>query len=241
MGSDGALVDAIAFENLPDARDASQVAAAYADAGADELHLEFVALERLKSVAVVRIVTGGVAIPTSVRAEFRTIEAAGTLLEAGAARVTIGGEALLDPNFITAVARAFGSAAVLVEVVAGSEEEGWRVRGADGEETEWDAVTWARVAEAQGGGGLIIRSAGRTRAAPFDLDLIQAVRSQVAVPVLAAGEAGSLEDVFDALMTGDADGVLIGSLLHSGHRSVGEVKRFLAEHGLPVRPVGGER
>ena len=41
--------------------------------------------------------------------------------------------------------------------------------------------------------------------------------------------------LFDAAMIGDADAVLVSSLLHSGNATVIGVKGYLAEHGLSVR------
>ena len=174
-----------------------------------------------------------ISIPVLVAAEFSNAQSLAGLVDAGASRVVVGAPALRDPNFITSLARTFGSGGVVVSIRSLSQDEGWRVAaGPDGAPTEWDAVTWARVVEAQGGGELLVSSSTPPQEGPFDLDLLRAVSSEVDIPVLAAGEAEVVEDLFDALMIGGAEGVLVGSLLHSGRATVGAVKSFLVEHGL---------
>ena len=68
--------------------------------------------------------------------------------------------------------------------------------------------------------------------APFDLSLLESVRPAFLRPLVAAGEAREVGDLFDALMTGGADGVLVGVLLHSGRTTVGEIRSYLADRGL---------
>ena len=107
--------------------------------------------------------------------------------------------------------------------------------GAADDLTEWDPETWARVVEAQGGGELIVGSAvPGAFGEPLDLELLSAVTSAVGVPVVAKGEGVGVEDLFDALMIGGAEGVLVGDALHSARYSVRDIKKYLSQHGLPV-------
>jgi len=55
------------------------------------------------------------------------------------------------------------------------------------------------------------------------------------VPVVASGGAGSLEHMAEVLLEGRADAVLAASIFHFGTYTVGDVKRFLAGKGIPVR------
>ena len=68
----------------------------------------------------------------------------------------------------------------------------------------------------------------------FDLALIEAVRREVTVPVIASGGAGRLEHFAPAVDAG-ADAVLAASVFHFGTLRIGEVKDALAAAGLPVR------
>lgn len=212
------------------------MAAAYAEAGADELFVAGRATRTDELVALAARVARAGTMPVAMGAELSTLEDVGRLLEAGVARVFVGGQALRDPDFVRALARTFGSASVGVAIDAEREGDHWRVRGCpDGEATEWEAVTWARVMETQGCGELVVSSPAWPAGEAFDLELLGAVAAAVSIPVLAAGEARCAEDVFDALMIGDADGVVVGSLLHSGRCSIRSIKQYLAERGLPVR------
>jgi len=63
------------------------------------------------------------------------------------------------------------------------------------------------------------------------------VSEAVGVPVVASGGAGSLAHMAEVLEAGRADAVLAASIFHFGQHTVGEVKDYLAEQGIPVRPV----
>jgi imidazole glycerol-phosphate synthase subunit HisF len=69
----------------------------------------------------------------------------------------------------------------------------------------------------------------------YDIDLTAAVSSTVGIPVIASGGAGNLQHLLDVLTQGKADAVLAASIFHFGEYTVGEAKRFLAAHGVPVR------
>ena len=65
--------------------------------------------------------------------------------------------------------------------------------------------------------------------------MLAAVSAAVAIPVIASGGAGTLEHFYDALTAGGADAALAASLFHYRELSVGQVKAYLAERGVPVR------
>lgn len=213
------------------------MAVAYAEAGADEII--FVAratpLEPLCELA--QRVAPALTIPLAFWTDLTTTPEVGDLLAAGAARVAIQKAALDDPDLITKLAREFGSEAIAVAITAGGADEDWRVYdGPGGAACEWDALTWAKVVEAQSGGAIVIESpGGGPHGEPYDLELLRSLSANVARPVMAVGDAKSVEDVFDALMIGDAESVLLGSLLHTGGATVMEVKDYLSERGLSVR------
>jgi cyclase len=69
----------------------------------------------------------------------------------------------------------------------------------------------------------------------YDMDLVRSVSEAVSIPVIASGGAGTLEHMADVLQNAGADAVLAASIFHFGDYTVGDVKRFLAERGVPVR------
>jgi len=69
----------------------------------------------------------------------------------------------------------------------------------------------------------------------YDLELMADVSKAVTVPVIASGGAGNPSHLYDALTVGGADAVLAASIFHYGTYTVRDVKRYLADRGLPIR------
>jgi cyclase len=210
---------------------------AYAAAGADELIVTYEDGPPAVVLPLLEALCESLPVPLSLEAEVATTGEFADLLGAGVSRISLQVAALRDPDLLARLAREFGSEQLAVAITARREQDVLRVsEGLDGEPGEWDPVTWARVAEAQGAGELIVRSPdGGRHGEPFDLESLEAVTSAVRLPVVAAAEAGQVEDLFDALMIGGADAVAIATPLHSGLLTIRDIKLYIAEHGLPVR------
>jgi cyclase len=98
-----------------------------------------------------------------------------------------------------------------------------------------DAVEWAARGAELGVGEILLNSmdADGTKAG-FDIELIEAVRAVVQVPIIASGGAGELTHFAPAVQVG-ADAVLAASVFHFGQLRIGEVKDALRAAGWPVR------
>ncbi len=97
-------------------------------------------------------------------------------------------------------------------------------------------MEWARRGVELGAGEILLTSmdADGTQEG-FDLELTARVSEAVPVPVIASGEAGRLEHLAEVLTAGRADAALAASIFHYGKLTVGEVKSYLVERGVPVR------
>ena len=103
-----------------------------------------------------------------------------------------------------------------------------------------DAVDWAGRAVEMGAGELLLTSWDQDgRRSGYDLELTRAVSGTVTVPVIASGGAGTLEHLYQALVTGLADAVLAASIFHYRTYSIGEAKEYLAGKGVAVRRIAG--
>ena len=142
------------------------------------------------------------------------------------------------PDLIRAGAEKFGSQCIVVSIDAKKvAPDRWEVFSHGGRKpTGLEAVDWAQRAVTLGAGELVLNSidADGTKAG-FDLVITRRISEAVSVPVVASGGAGALEHMAKVLLEGKADAVLAASIFHFGEYSVGDVKRFLAAQGIPVR------
>jgi cyclase len=160
------------------------------------------------------------------------------MLRAGADKISINSAALANPDLIRAGAVKFGSQCIVVSIDAKRiAPDQWGVFSHGGRKPAGlDAVEWARRAVALGAGEIVLNSidADGTKAG-FDLVITRRISEAVGVPVVASGGAGKLEHMAEVLLDGKADAVLAASIFHFGTYTVGDVKRFLASRGIPVR------
>lgn len=162
----------------------------------------------------------------------------GTMLLAGADKVSINSSALADPGLIQRGSAKYGSQCIVVSIDCKRVGEGrWEVFSAGGRKaTGWDAIAWAVRAVELGAGEIVLNSidADGTRSG-FDVEVTRRVSEAVSVPVVASGGAGKLEHFAEVLKEGKADAVLAASLFHYGTLTIRQVKEHLSQEGLPVR------
>ena len=239
---DGRVVKGVRFVDLRDAGDPAQAAAAYDAAGADELvFLDITAsLERRKiMLEVVRRTAERAFMPLTVGGGIASFEDIRALLLAGADKVSVNTAAVKDPDLIREAAERFGSQCIVLAIDAKARPGGgWEVFVHGGRTpTGLEAVDWARRGAALGAGEILLTSMDRDGTKDgYDLALTAAVAGAVPVPVIASGGAGRAEHLYAALTEGGADAALAASIFHFGELSIPQVKAYLRERGVPVRP-----
>ena len=238
---DGRVVKGIKFLNLRDAGNAADVAAAYSEAGADEVvFLDITASSdnRTTQLEWVRQVADRLFIPFTVGGGIRTVEDFKVILREGADKVSVNSAAIMNPRLVADAADKFGSQCVVVAIDAKSRKGGgWNVFKNGGRvDVGLDAVEWAREAERLGAGEILLTSMdGDGTKDGYDLELTKAVSDAVDIPVIASGGAGRLEDFYEALALAGADAVLAASLFHYKELEIWQEKEFLRERGISVR------
>mgnify|MGYP002797173967 FL=1 len=240
--NDGRVVKGVNFVNLQDAGDPVEIAKAYDKAGADEVvFLDITASSdnRKTVVDMVRAVAAKVFIPFTVGGGIRTVDDFKILLREGADKISVNSSAINRPELITEAAEKFGSQCVVVAIDAKRRPDGsgWNIYKNGGRiEVGIDAVEWAKKAERLGAGEILLTSmdCDGTKAG-YDIELTRAIAKSVSIPVIASGGAGTLEHFYDALTEGKADAVLAASLFHYKELEIKEVKKYLADRGIPVR------
>jgi cyclase len=238
----GRVVKGVKFQNLRDAGDPVELAAAYDAAGADELtFLDVTASSdgRETMYDVVRRTAESVFIPLTVGGGVRSAGDVDALLRAGADKVGVNTAAVARPEVIAEITERFGRQVLVLSLDvrrSPATPSGFEVTTHGGRKgTGIDAIEWARRGAALGAGEILLNSmdADGTKAG-FDLELIAAVRAVVEIPVIASGGAGTVEDFPPAVAAG-ADAVLAASVFHFGELTIGAVKDALRAAGNPVR------
>lgn len=236
----GRVVKGTHFEGLRDAGDPVQLASLYARQGADEVVFLDIAAsveERETLIELVRRTSEAVFIPFTVGGGVRSADDVGRVLLAGADKVSVNTAALQDPELITRGAESFGSQCMVVAIDARRNGESWDVYSHGGRQPAGrDALEWARDVEERGAGEILVTSIDTDGTkAGYDIELLRAMAAAVSIPVIASGGAGALDDFREALQEGEADAALAASVFHYGTYTVGQVKQYLSEHGVPVR------
>jgi len=239
---DNRVVKGIKFLNLRDAGDPVELGARYSDEGADELvFLDITATIRFRKtiIELVEKVAENVFIPFTVGGGIQTVEQMDVILRSGADKVSVNTAAVSNPNLLTEAAQRFGNQCVVLAIDARRSKEKlnkWQVCVKAGSEpTDIDVVEWAVRGEKLGAGEILLTSmdADGTKVG-YDNKLNKAVSDAVNIPVIASGGAGKLEHLYDAIIDGGADAVLMASITHFGNYTIKQMKEYLAGRAIPV-------
>ena len=232
----------IQFQQLRDAGDPAELAAAHSQAGADEVVLLDISATQEKRATLadtVRRTARQLFIPFTVGGGIRSLDDAIAVFTAGADKISINSAALADPSLITRIAERYGSQAVMVAIDAKRTNGEMRFEAYTGggrNPSGRDAVAWAREAEERGAGEILLTSMDRDgTGAGFDCELTRAVSEALNIPVIASGGGGDTQTFIDVFQGGRADAALAASIFHFGLRNLADLKQELQNAGIPVR------
>src|SRR5262245_43071253 len=242
---DGRVVKGVNFQDLKDAGDPVEAAAAYDAAGADELCFLDIAASHEHRDTIFEIVERTASrcfMPLTVGGGVRTSGDVRKLLRAGADKVSINTAAVNRRQLVAEAADKFGAQCIVVaidakRVAATAAGPRWEIFTHGGRNpTGLDAVAYAREVVALGAGEILLTSMDRDGTqAGFDLELTRAIADAVPVPVIASGGVGTLDHLVDGVRFGHASAVLAASIFHYGTFTIAEAKRHMAAAGLAMR------
>ena len=240
---EGRLVKGVHFVDLKEIGDPAEAAAAYSAAGADELvFLDITATieKRRTLIDAVRRTVERISVPLTVGGGIKALSDVADILAIGATKVSINTAAVLNPQFLAEAAEEFDSECITVAIdtrKSGETASGFEVMINGGRKgTGIDAVEWARKAEDLGAGAILPTSMDTDGVQKgYDIPMTRAIADAVSVPVIASGGAGELKHLYEGIVEGHADAVLVASIAHYGKFTIRQMKEYLTRRGIPVR------
>ncbi len=238
----------VKFKNNIDLGDPVELAARYYEDGCDELVVYDItasAEQRPTDIEMIKNVARAIRIPFAVGGGVSSLEDIGKILLAGAEKVSVNSLAVANPKLIGEGAKAFGSQCIVLGMDPVKTED--RIKCPSGYEittrgfrnhTGIDAVEWARRAESEGAGEIVVNSvdADGTRAG-FELEITRLIADAVGIPVVASGGAGCSRHLRDAFVEAHADAAIVAGMLHTGEFTIQRIKDELTEMGIPIRRI----
>ncbi len=237
---DGRTVKGVNFVNLRDAGDPVELATQYALEQADELvFLDISATEqKRKTLAeLVLRVAAAIDIPFTVGGGISAVEDVAVLLKNGADKVSINSAAVKNPSLIDKLSEQFGSQCIVVAIDAKQIDGLWKVHLVGGKvPTELDLFEWAREVEQRGAGEILFTSMDHDGTKQgFANNALARLSTEVNIPIIASGGAGTVPHFIDTFTKGKADAALAASVFHFGEISIPELKKQLNQQQLAVR------
>lgn len=237
---DGRNVKGTRFESLRDVGHPVTNARIYDAQGADELvflDIAATADNRRLLYAIIEKTAAEVFMPFCVGGGISTLDDIRRLLLAGADKVAINTAAVVTPRLISEASRRFGAQCVVVSIDFCGSGSGARVVTHGGRTmTGLDVVDHAKRQVDLGAGEILLTSVDRDGTMTgYDLETTFAVADAVTAPVIAAGGAGTLRHLVEAIEVGHAAAVAAGSLFHFTDQSPIKARSFMRAAGVEVR------
>jgi cyclase len=237
---DGRTVKGINFINIRDAGDPVELAAAYAEQGADELvFLDISATDegRKTFATLVKDIARHINIPFTVGGGISSIGDVALLLDAGADKVSINSAAVRNPQLIDELSGAFGAQCIVLAIDARKIDNQLIVHTHGGKKaTDKKLFSWAKEGQERGAGEILFTSMDHDGTkGGFAIDPLAKLNALLEIPVIASGGAGAMGHFIDVFVLGKADAALAASIFHFGEIRIPELKKFLKENAINIR------
>ena len=237
---DGQTVKGVNFVNLQQAGDPIALGKAYSEQGADELvYLDITASHegRKTFTQLVSRIAEEINIPFTVGGGINELADVERLLGAGADKVSINSAALRRPELIDEIARHFGSQVCVVAIDAKEIDGRWSCYLNGGRvATERDLFDWALEANRRGAGEILFTSMNHDGVKQgFACEALAQLSSNLSIPIIASGGAGTMQHFADVFTLGKADAGLAASIFHFHEIDIPDLKKYLPQKNIPIR------
>jgi cyclase len=235
----GRTVKGVNFLDIKDAGDPVELAMYYSRQGADELvFLDITAtVEKRKTlVDLVKNVAAHINIPFTVGGGIGSVENAYELLQNGADKISVNSAAFKNPQLINEMSKEFGDQCVVLAIDTKKEDGNWYVYLNGGRiKTKTLAFDWAKQAIGLGAGEILLTSMNNDGTKNGFAEDIILLFSELPVPVIASGGAGSMQHFADVFKNTSADAALAASVFHYKEIEIPVLKQFLSGKNINVR------
>ncbi len=241
---DGRVVKGVNFQGLRDVSSPVALAEYYSACGADELVFYDITASSDGRKIFTDILTETakkVFIPLTVGGGINTVEDFDRVLKCGADKVSVNSGAIRNPSLIYEAAKRYGNQCVVLSADVKRVDGRFHVFAKGGrEDTGMEAIGWIRRCVENGAGEVVVNSIDTDGVKTgFDLEMLHAVCEAVAVPVIASGGAGKIQDfirLFRSIPGVDAG--LAASIFHFGEVQIADLKREMLKSNIPTRMNG---
>jgi cyclase len=242
---DGQVVKGVRFRDHVVVGDILELAQRYRDAGADELVFYDITasphgrtVDRSWITRIARILD----IPFCVAGGIRSVAEAEEVLGEGAEKISINSPALSDPDLINRLCSRFGAQCVVVGIDSQTVDGEYRVYQFTGDPTRSRdsarrTIDWVREVQERGAGEIVLNCMASDGVRNgYDLEQLKVVRGICKVPLIASGGAGTPQHFSEVFKLADVDGALAASVFHSGSIIIPELKSYLRNERIEIRP-----
>ena len=183
-------------------------------------------IQRLASLCVM---------PLSIGGGISSLNDAEMLFKSGADKVVINSAFYSEPDLLSKVADKYGAQSVVFSLDVKKVDSSYIAVSHSGIKFHNEAIEAALEAVNSGAGEIILNSIDQDGTmGGFDLELINAITSEIKVPVIAAGGCGNKADFVSAVDSGAA-AVAAGSIFYWVGESIITIKEFMSKNGIEVR------
>ena len=160
------------------------------------------------------------------------------MLKCGADKVSVNSGAIKNPAIISAAAQRYGNQCVVLSADIKRVDGKFKLFTKGGREnTGIDALDWLEHGVKNGAGELVVNSVDTDGVKNgFDLELLDAVAQRCAVPIIASGGAGKMDDFKELFLNHPrVDAGLAASIFHTKQVDIRDLKLYLRENGVEMR------
>jgi cyclase len=242
---DGVVVKGVRFRDHRVVGDILELAARYRDEGADELVFYDITASpdgRTVDRSWVHKVAAVLDIPFCVAGGIRTLADAESVLNFGAEKISVNTPALENPGFIDALVQRFGSQCVVIGVDSLMRDRDYEVYQNTGDPSRMRAsrrrtLDWVHEVQDRGAGEIVLNCMNQDGVREgYDIEQLRRVREAVQLPLIASGGAGAMRHFEEVFEQARVDGALAASVFHSAEIAIPDLKRYLMNAGIPIRP-----